>query len=100
MAIEIQNQFRRYELKYLLTPAQYHAVMEAMGGRTRRDVFGRSTICNIYYDTPDFRLIRRSLEKPVYKEKLRLRSYGVPGPSDRVFPELKKKYLGVVYKRR
>jgi len=54
--------------------------------------FGRSTICNIYFDTPDCRLIRASLEKPVYKEKLRLRSYGVPGQDDQVFIELKKKY--------
>lgn len=98
--MKIQNQFRRYELKYLLSPAQYHAVVDAMKDHTRDDAYGKSTVCNLYYDTPDFRLIRRSLEKPVYKEKLRLRSYGVPGPEDTVFPELKKKYRGVVYKRR
>ena len=59
-----------------------------------------ATICNIYYDTPDFRIIRKSLEKPVYKEKLRLRSYGTAGAEDKVFVELKKKYNGIVYKRR
>ena len=64
------------------------------------DPHGQSTICNIYYDTPDFKLIRRSLEKPIYKEKLRVRSYGKVNSSDDVFVELKKKYKGVVYKRR
>ena len=66
----------------------------------KKDAYGAYTICNIYYDTPDWRLIRASLEKPVYKEKLRVRSYGVPGETDSVFVELKKKFDGVVYKRR
>ena len=56
------------------------------------DEHGESTICNIYYDTADYRLIRASLEKPAYKEKLRLRSYGVTEPGGEVFLELKKKY--------
>ncbi len=64
------------------------------------DEHGESTICNIYYDTADYRLIRASLEKPAYKEKLRLRSYGVTEPGGEVFLELKKKYKGIVYKRR
>ena len=64
------------------------------------DRFHRSTVCSIYYDSDDFSLIRHSLEQPVYKEKLRLRSYNVPGPDGEVFVELKKKYKGVVYKRR
>ena len=64
------------------------------------DEYGESTICNIYYDTADYRLIRASLEKPAYKEKLRLRSYGVTEPGGKVFLELKKKYKGIVYKRR
>ena len=64
------------------------------------DEYGKSTICNIYFDTPDFLLIRRSIEKPVYKEKLRLRSYGTPTSDSTVFIELKKKYRKVVYKRR
>lgn len=68
--------------------------------RIRPDEYGESTICNLYYDTPDFRLIRRSLERPVYKEKLRLRSYGQVAEGAEVFLELKKKYKGVVYKRR
>lgn len=64
------------------------------------DKYGRSTICNLYYDTPDYRLIRHSLERPVYKEKLRLRSYGPAAPGVDVFLEMKKKYKGIVYKRR
>lgn len=92
--------FKRYELKYLLNDAQYSAVMRAMEEKMRGDEYGKSDICNIYFDTPDYRLIRRSLEKPVYKEKLRLRSYGTPDADSRVFLELKKKYESVVYKRR
>ncbi len=65
------------------------------------DSFGISTINNIYFDTSDFRLIRASIEKPtVYKEKLRLRCYGRPDDATNTFIELKKKYKGVVYKRR
>ena len=68
--------------------------------RMRPDEHGRSTLCNVYFDTPDHLLIRRSLEHPLYKEKLRVRSYGIPGEDDQVFVELKKKYRGIVYKRR
>lgn len=95
-----QSCFKRVEKKYLLTQAQYRAFREGMAPYTKPDRYSRYTICNIYYDTPDFRLIRTSLEKPVYKEKLRVRSYGVPGLRDPVFVELKKKFEGVVYKRR
>lgn len=70
------------------------------GSLYEKDAYGAYTICNIYYDTGDWRLIRKSLEKTVYKEKLRIRSYGVPTGDDKVFVELKKKYDGVVYKRR
>lgn len=96
----VQTVFRRYELKYLLTEAQKRAVLRAMEPHMALDPYGRSTIRNIYFDTDDYRLIRRSLEKPAYKEKLRLRSYSQVGPEDSVFVELKKKYRGVVYKRR
>ena len=92
--------FERYEIKYLISSEQKRTLMRAMNGHMKPDEYGRSTICNIYYDTPDYTLIRRSLDKPVYKEKLRLRSYGTAAPGDRVFVELKKKYLDVVYKRR
>lgn len=97
---KVLNIFKRYELKYLINDAQYSAVMPAMEDKMCGDEYGKSDICNIYFDTPDHRLIRRSLEKPVYKEKLRLRSYGTPSADSRVFLELKKKYESVVYKRR
>ena len=70
-----QGTFERYEKKYLLSAEQYRAVRAALDRVMEVDQYGETTILNIYYDTPDFRLIRRSLEGPVYKEKLRLRSY-------------------------
>ena len=100
MAGKIQFCFKRYEKKYLLMPDQLTKMMAGMEEHMCADQFGRYTICNIYYDTDDYQLIRTSLEKPVYKEKLRMRSYGVPGSEDEVFVELKKKYESVVYKRR
>lgn len=98
--MEVRTCFKRYELKYLLDAEQYAAMREAMRGRMIPDAYGKSRVCNLYFDTPDFRIIRRSLEKPVYKEKLRLRSYGPVGADGTVFAELKKKYQSVVYKRR
>lgn len=96
----IQYSFRRYEKKYFLSPRQQEQLLRRIAPYIKEDAFGSYTICNIYYDTPDWRLIRASLEKPAYKEKLRVRSYGVPTEMDRVFVELKKKFDGVVYKRR
>lgn len=95
-----QMTFKRCEKKYLLNDNQYKELVKRTGGRLIPDAYGTSTICNIYFDTPDFLLIRTSLDKPVYKEKLRLRSYGTPKKDGPVFLELKKKYKGIVYKRR
>ena len=95
-----QATFKRYEIKYLLTKQQKQAVLQAMEPYMRLDSYGRTTIRNIYFDTDTYRLIRRSLEKPAYKEKLRIRSYRTAAPDDPVFVELKKKYKSVVYKRR
>ena len=92
--------FERVEKKYFLTPGQYTSFIHDLAPYVRQDAYGDYTICNLYYDTDDFRLIRASLEKPVYKEKLRVRSYGVPADDDTVFVELKKKFDGIVYKRR
>lgn len=92
--------FKRYELKYMLTRRQAALLKAAMAGHMALDRFGHSTIRNIYLDTDSFRLVRRSIEKPLYKEKLRVRSYGKANGGDEVFVELKKKYEGVVYKRR
>lgn len=92
--------FERVERKFLLTPRQYEGLMRTLPEYMQADQYGESTILSLYLDTEDSLLIRRSLEKPVYKEKLRLRSYGVPREMDNVFLEVKKKVRGVVYKRR
>ena len=91
---------QRYELKYLLNRDQLLRLRQVMEGHMTEDQFGLTTIGTIYYDTPDRRLIRASIEKPAYKEKLRLRSYGPAAPGSPVFLELKRKALGTVYKRR
>ncbi len=101
MAIEV---FNRYEKKYLVPIEKAGALIKAMSFRMEPDAFnvGGETykITNIYYDTADSALIRTSVEKPVYKEKFRLRAYGVPNLTDQVFLEIKKKYNGNVNKRR
>lgn len=85
----------------MLTMQQYGKLRELISPYITEDKYGLHTICSIYFDTEDDRLIRNSIEKPIYKEKLRLRSYGVPKSDDHeVFLELKKKYKGIVYKRR
>lgn len=100
MADITQTNFKRYEKKYMLTQEQQVTLMKQLMPYIKEDKFGRYTICNIYYDTEDWELIRQSIQKPVYKEKLRVRSYGVPGDEDKAFIEIKKKYKGIVYKRR
>ena len=95
-----QTVFKRYELKYMLTLEQKGKVLAAMEPYMKLDKYGRTTIRNIYYDTDTYLLIRRSIEKPAYKEKLRIRSYSKAEPDSTVFVELKKKYKNVVYKRR
>ena len=95
-----QFNFKREEKKYFLTPMQYEILRNAVQPYMQADEHEKYTICNLYYDTDDWQLIRTSIEKPIYKEKLRVRSYGVPAAGDSVFIELKKKYKGTVYKRR
>lgn len=101
VAIEV---FNRYEHKYLLNEKTYFKVLEILDKKMELDFYNKNhkpyTISNIYYDTPDDFLIRTSLSKPIYKEKLRLRSYGVPQNDDFVFLEIKKKFNGLVNKRR
>lgn len=100
MIVAYQATFKRSEMKYLLTGQEKECILQAMEPHMRMDNYGRTTIRNIYLDTDRYRLIRHSLEKPAYKEKLRIRSYQAVGPEDPVFVELKKKYKAVVYKRR
>lgn len=100
MSKNTKSTFKRYELKYLMTKAQQTKLLELFQKHMIPDEFGKNIIFNLYYDTPDFLLIRRSIEKPVYKEKLRVRSYGRANSDTKVFLELKKKYKSIVYKRR
>lgn len=95
-----QNVFQRKEVKYLLTKEQKEALLPILYEHMRPDDFPHSSILNLYYDTPDYYLIRHSLEKPKYKEKLRIRCYGVPDAQTQAFLEIKKKTKGIVYKRR
>ena len=92
--------FERKEVKYRLDARQHRAMAATLRGRMAPDAFGRTRIVSRYFDTPERALIERSLDKPLYKEKLRLRSYGSSQADDRVFVEIKKKYKGIVYKRR
>lgn len=92
--------FRRREKKYVITPDKKEVLLSIIGERLAPDPHGRSTISSLYLDTPDFRIIRRSLEREIYKEKLRIRSYGTVAEGGKVFFEIKKKYKGTVYKRR
>ena len=91
------NTFERFEEKYLMTQVQYQAMMAGLRGKMQPDMFGRSTVSSIYYDTQDYRLIRSSLDKPDYKEKLRVRAYGTPTAESKAFVELKKKVDGIAY---
>ena len=101
MAIEI---FNRYENKYMLDTDTYEKLLARLSDYMEPDAYNKSgrayTICNVYYDTPDNHLIRTSLQKPSYKEKLRLRSYGAAEADTPVYLEIKKKYRGLVGKRR
>ncbi|MDR0877122.1 MAG: polyphosphate polymerase domain-containing protein [Treponema sp.] len=110
---------RRYEQKYVLNEDRYQGVMELLGGNYYPDIYGKSIVYSVYYDTSDNRIIRKAFTKGGYREKLRLRSYGAPEHSTEtmassrervlgspletgatVYVELKKKYRGLTYKRR
>lgn len=101
MAIEV---FNRYENKFMMNTDTYEKVLRTLDEYMELDEYNKThdyyTIANIYYDTNDHHLIRKSLSKPKYKEKLRLRAYGVPSLDDKVYLEIKKKVLGLVNKRR
>ena len=92
--------FKRYEKKYRLNSVEYDRFMSIIRDHLVPDEHGRNTLCSLYLDTPDFLLIRNSINAIAYKEKLRLRSYGVPNDDKQIFFEIKKKYKKVVYKRR
>ena len=99
MSVYIEN-FKRTEIKYLLNSNQFDSLFSFLQKFAKVDSYGKTRINNIYFDTPDYKLIRTSLEKPIYKEKLRLRTYGETTDDTNSFIEIKKKYDGIVYKRR
>ena len=92
--------FNRFEVKYVLTPYQYELILKEIKNHLHLDQYGETTIQSLYFDTPTNRLIRNSIERPSYKEKIRLRSYGLSNDDKFVFLELKKKSEKVVFKRR
>lgn len=96
----INYTFKRYEVKFLLSPLQFENIKNELFDKVFLDEYGETTIQSLYYDTPSNFLIRRSIEKPLFKEKLRLRSYGLAKPDSKLYLEIKRKYEGVVYKRR
>ena len=91
---------KRYELKYLLSGAQTELLRERLQGHMEIDEYGKTSIASLYYDTPTYQLSRQSVEKPLFKEKIRLRSYGLATEESPVFLELKRKAYDIVYKRR
>lgn len=95
-----KNVFHRLEYKYILTKEQYDSIIDIIKEKLDVDEYGKTTIQSLYFDTPNYRLIRESIQKPMFKEKLRLRSYGLVGERDLAFLEMKRKSEGIVYKRR
>lgn len=91
--------FKRVEKKYLISAEEKQKLMSIIGDKLVPDKYGKNTVCSLYLDTPEYLLIRNSIDAIAYKEKLRLRSYGVPKDNP-IFFEIKKKYKGIVYKRR
>lgn len=95
-----QMVFERYEKKYILDRKAVSAIKNAMAGRLILDKYGKTTIANLYFDSEEYKVIQSSMEATTYKAKLRVRSYGRVKEGGMVFVELKKKYEGIVYKRR
>lgn len=95
-----QEVFSRNEKKYVLQPAEQQALLEMIESYLKKDHYFKGTNCSLYFDTDDWYLLLRSLEKPLYREKVRVRSYGVPNLNDTVFLEIKKKFKKIGSKRR
>ncbi len=99
--MEKSNQvFERYELKYVLNKEEYLEFKNELLKHMKVDKYGISTIQSVYFDTPDNKLISRSIDKPDFKEKIRLRSYGLSNDEKPCYLEIKRKANGLVYKRR
>ncbi|MEI5993990.1 polyphosphate polymerase domain-containing protein [Candidatus Enterococcus mansonii] len=98
--VKLKKSFQRKEKKYALTEEMYHKLREKVSPYMQEDEYGLHTILSVYFDTKCYKMIRHSISKPLYKEKFRMRCYGVPKEDSTVFLEIKKKVQGVVYKRR
>ena len=96
----MQYNFKRHEEKYLVSKEQGVALKEVFSAHMEPDRFDNYLVQNLYYDTLNWDIIRSSLNKPLYKEKMRLRCYDIPDANSTVFLELKKKFKGTVYKSR
>lgn len=92
--------FRRVEIKYILDDKEYNTIIDRLSSYIEKDKYYYSTIGNLYFDTDDDDLIIKSIEKPEFKEKIRVRCYGVSNEDSEIFFELKNKYKGIVGKRR
>lgn len=95
-----QQVFKRTEIKYLVSEKQVQELMWLIEPYLKKDEYFKGTNCSVYYDDENRYLAIHSLEKPLYKEKIRIRSYGVPRLNDTVFLEIKKKFNGIGSKRR
>lgn len=98
--MKLKNVFQRKETKYLIPTTQFDSFLKDLKKQMQIDEYGLHTILSLYFDTPDDRFITNSMTKPKYKEKFRVRSYGIPKETSMVFLEIKKKVNGIVYKRR
>ncbi len=87
-----QGVFQRIEKKYILDEEKYNALMEKLDGKLDHNEFPNSTILNIYLDNSNYDLAIKSIQKPVFKEKVRLRSYNVPNKDSTLYLEVKRKY--------
>lgn len=96
----MQTIFSRNEKKYQITQHKAAQLVEAISNKMKPGKYGTYWVQNLFFDTDNWDIIHTSMEKPHYKEKMRLRCYGTPETTDRMFLEFKKKYDGVVYKRR
>ena len=90
----------RFEIKYLLNKCDYNLLINKINDYLVKDKYFKETIYNIYFDSDDYYLINRSLEKPIYKEKIRMRSYDKTNDYTNIFLEIKKKYIKNSNKRR
>ena len=99
-AVDTSRVLMRTEKKYLLDEKILNGILGSVAPYMHRGEYGAETVSSIYYDNDDYELIQKSVEKPVFKEKFRIRTYGLPSGNDTVFAEIKRKYDGQVYKRR